>query len=400
MVKYLCYHLIDLFREGSSMILESYRDTWTEISLDAIRGNVKTFKKHINRSTRLMAVVKADAYGHGAFRVAETAMEAGADYLGVAFLDEAIELRRAGLQDIPILVLGYTAERGIEEAIKNNIDMTVYTGEAVKEIERIAEKLGQHARLHLKIDSGMNRIGISRKEKALEICQSIESPFVTIEGIFTHFADADNPNDSSYTHKQYALFAEVVDYLESNGFGVPIKHCCNSAATISFPEMHLDMVRVGISLYGLYPDEHLREKIQLRQAMSFKTKPVLIKQVGPGHPVSYGCTFAPEKDAVIATLPVGYADGFSRQLSNKGSVTIGGQKAPIVGRICMDQTMVDVTGVKDPNCDDMVTLFGEPSEGFISLGEVAEHMGTIHYEAACLIGKRVPRIYIDQGATN
>ncbi|RKQ33558.1 alanine racemase [Oceanobacillus halophilus] len=378
------------------MVTDSYRDTWVEVSLDSIQGNVKAFKKHLNPGSKFMAVIKADGYGHGAKEIGEAALEAGADYLAVALLDEAIRLRQSGIQ-APILVLGYTGStKAFEDAIQNNITLTVYTDDSAGQIRSIAENLKQTVHVHIKIDSGMNRIGIKEKEKVLELAQSLESNYVDLEGVFTHFADADN-TDSSYTKKQFSHFTTVCNYLEENGFTIPLKHCCNSAGTIAYPDMHMDMVRVGISLYGLYPSEHLREKIALKQAMSFKTKPVMIKKVEAEEPISYGCTFKPKETSIIATIPVGYADGFTRALSNKGNVTVKGKKAPIVGRICMDQSMIDVSGIQNVNEQEVFTIFGEPNDGFISLAEVADQLGTIHYEIVCLIGSRVPRVYIKNG---
>lgn len=370
----------------------SYRDTWVEISLDAIQTNVMAFKRHINKDSRMLAVVKADGYGHGAVEVAKTAIDAGADYLGVALLDEAIELRKAGIQE-SILVFGYTNPAGVEEAVKNNIILTVFDIETIREITVVAKVLQKKAKIHIKIDTGMARIGVTTKEAALELVEEAMSNLIEVEGIFTHFADADNIDDT-YTKKQFANFLEVTSYLKENGYEIPIKHCCNSAATISFPEMHLDMCRVGVSMYGLYPSEQMQEKIKLTQAMTFKTKPSMIKKVKEGQAISYGCTYHSEHLATIATVPVGYADGLSRQLSNRGSVTVKGVRVPIVGRICMDQTMIDVTKVEKITETDVVTIFGDANQGYISLDEVADLLQTIHYEVVCSIGKRVPRVYV------
>ncbi|WP_099157474.1 alanine racemase [Virgibacillus ndiopensis] len=369
----------------------SYRDTWVEISLDAIQENVKAFKRHIHDNCKLMAVVKADGYGHGAVEVAKTAINSGVDYLAVALLDEAIVLRKAGIS-FPILVLGYTPLNAVKDAIMNDITLTVFTQDVVKRIVEVAEENEKTSRIHIKIDTGMNRIGLNNKEAALQLVRSITSPFVFVEGIFTHFADADNV-DATYTVKQFNHFNKITDYLEKHNVQIPIKHCCNSAGTIAHPKMHLDMVRVGVSLYGLYPSEHLQEKISLKQAMSFKTKSVMTKTVPAGQPISYGCTYAPKKESTITTIPVGYADGFSRALSNTGNVIINGQRAPIVGRICMDQAMINVTDIEQYKPEDVITIFGDPCDGFISMAEVADKMNTIHYEVACLIGKRVPRVY-------
>ncbi|MFC4559317.1 alanine racemase [Virgibacillus kekensis] len=372
----------------------SYRDTWTEISLDAIRENVLAFKDHIGSHTNLMAVIKADAYGHGVVEVAEEVIAAGADYLAVALLDEAIQLREAGIES-PLLVLGYTPPEAVEAAIKYNITLTVFTDDVAGKIKAIAESTKMTTRVHLKIDSGMNRIGINNREDALQLVELLKSDYVFIEGIFTHFADADNP-DSAYTEKQFKKFNEITGYVEQH-VSIPIKHCCNTAATIAFPKMHLDMVRVGIGLYGLYPAEHLKEIISLKKVMSLKTKPVFIKKLEANEAISYGLTYKSEKESIIATLPIGYADGLSRSLSNRGHVTIHGKHAPIVGRICMDQSMIDITGVDNVDVNDTITVFGEPAEGFIAMEEVADLMNTIHYETACLIGKRVPRVYIKEG---
>ncbi|WP_085993230.1 alanine racemase [Oceanobacillus senegalensis] len=370
----------------------SYRDTWVEVSLDAIHYNVKAFNHHIGRDTKLMAVVKADGYGHGAIEVAKEAIKAGADYLAVAILDEALQLRKAGIE-LPILVLGYTSTEGVSIAIEQNITLTVFTEDVAKKIKSVAEAQKKLAHVHLKMETGMNRIGISSQEEAFKMVNLLSSNYVMLEGAFTHFADADN-TDSTYTEKQFASFIEMIDYLEQHEVKIPIKHCCNSAGTIAYPNMHLDMVRVGVSLYGLYPGDHLREIISLKQAMSLKTKAVYIKQLEANNTISYGRTFTTKQKSKIATIPIGYADGFSRSLSNQGHVTVKGRRAPIIGRICMDQAMIDVSDMEHVGVKDEITIFGDPGDGFISLGEVAEQMNTIHYETACLIGKRVPRKYV------
>lgn len=370
---------------------ESHRDTWVEVSLDAIRGNTRAFKEHLSGKSKLLAVVKADGYGHGAEEVGKAALEAGADGLGVAILDEALELRQARIE-APILILGYTKPEAVKLAVEQDIILTVYSEDVIKAIEEACNNLKKRAKVHLKIDTGMTRIGVQSKEEALKLVETVDSDWIEVEGIFTHFADADNPDDT-YTKKQFARFQEVVEYLEAKGHHIPIKHCCNSAATIRYPDMHLNMCRVGISLYGLYPGEHLKELIQLKQAMTFQTKPTLVKNVEKNQPVSYGCTFIPERPSIFATLPVGYADGLSRTLSSKGEMTVKGKRVPIVGRVCMDQTVVDVTDVDSVTEADVVTIFGDENKGHISLDELADRLDTIHYEIVCLIGKRVPRIY-------
>ena len=248
--------------------------------------------------------------------------------------------------------------------------------------------------IHIKVDTGMSRIGVQSKEEALSIAKRTkDSPYVTLKGIFTHFANADS-EDPSYTYLQFERFHSVISYLEQHQITIPLKHCCNSAATMNFPNMHLDMVRVGISLYGLYPDDSLKGHfISLQQAMSLKTKIAWIKNVTSSQPISYGCTYAPTHDSVIATLPIGYADGLSRLLSNKGQFLLHDKKVPIVGRVCMDQLMIDVTNVPQSKVGDVVTIFGNSDSSFQSVDEIAKLMGTINYEVVCLIGKRVPRVY-------
>ncbi|MDR6124710.1 alanine racemase [Bacillus sp. SLBN-46] len=373
---------------------KSYRDTWAEVSLDHIQANVIQFRQFIQQQSKLMAVVKADGYGHGAVEVAKAAILAGADYLGVALLDEAIQLREAGIVT-PILILGYTPPRSVKEAIQYNITLTVFDDEVLDKIIFQSAQLGKTAYVHLKIDTGMSRIGVTSSEEALLLAEKVmTAEFVYLEGIFTHFSNADN-EDPTYTYKQLQKFESILAYLDSKQIPIPIKHCCNSAATMNFPEMHMDMVRIGIALYGLYPDKTLKSHpIQLKQAMSLKTRIAALKNVKVSQPISYGCTWSPEKDSKIATLPIGYADGLSRLLSNKGKVLIRDQHAKITGRVCMDQTMIDITGIENCTVSDEVTIFGNSHSSFQSIDQLAEWMGTINYEVVCLIGKRVPRVYL------
>ncbi|MFA1820336.1 alanine racemase [Virgibacillus oceani] len=373
----------------------SYRGTWTEISLDAIYQNVKAFKQHIGDNTKYMAVVKADGYGHGAVEITNEALAAGADYIAVAILDEAVLLRDAGIE-APILVMGYTPPEAIRTAIKHDITLTVFSPEAAEAVKVLANDLQKQIRVHIKVETGMNRIGLKNKEDVLELARSLSSEYVVIEGAFTHFANADN-KDTAYTDKQFESFLEVTDYLKENGIDVPIKHCCNSAGTIAHLSKHLDMVRVGIAMYGLYPEDFMKEIIDLTQAMTLNTKPVFLKTLEPHESISYGCTFTTEQDSKIATIPIGYADGFSRLLSNRGDVMINGERARIVGRICMDQSMIDVTGMENVDHHTIFSVFGDENAGHIPMAEVAELMGTIHYETTCLIGKRIPRVYVKDG---
>lgn len=372
---------------------QSYRDTWVEISIEAIKHNAYQFKKYIGSSVNLMAVVKADGYGHGAVQIARAARDAGADYLAVAILDEAIELREAGITQ-PILVLGYTPIRSIRQAIIAGVEITVFSEEVLDEIIFQSEELQKTAAIHLKLDTGMTRIGVQTREEALFLAaKAVASRFISLKGIFTHFANADS-EDPSYTRQQFQRFNSFITYFDENGISIPLKHCCNTAGTMNFPEMHLDMVRVGIGLYGLYPDVSLKEHpLSLLQAMTLKTKIAGLKKVAKSQPISYGCTYTPLTERIIATLPIGYADGLSRHLSNCGQFLVHGQKVLVTGRVCMDQTMIDVSSIASCKQGDEVIIFGGNNEAFQSIDEVALLMGTINYEVVCLIGKRVPRIY-------
>jgi len=374
-----------------------YRDTWAEVSLDAIAHNAGLFRKQAAEGCRVMAVVKANGYGHGAVQAAQAAIRAGAEYLGVALVDEALQLRAAGISQ-PILVLGYTPPHGVEMAVRHGVTLTVYTEDVLREAIACARKQGREARIHLKYDTGMTRIGLPSAEAVTGMAAQVAaaSPFVVLEGLFTHFADADGP-DPAFTLEQFARFEACIDALEAVGLHIPIKHCCNSAAAMRFPWMHLDMIRVGIALYGLYPSALLQlPEYPLRQAMQLKSKIASLQRIEPGRTVGYGRTYRAAKERIIATIPVGYADGLSRALSNRGCALVRRQRVPIIGRICMDQAMLDVTEAENVRAGDEVVIFGENgAEASISIDEVAAWMGTINYEVVCLIGSRVPRVYPD-----
>ncbi|CAI6034223.1 alanine racemase [Cohnella sp. JJ-181] len=376
----------------------SYRDTWAEVSLGAIAHNVGVFKQHLGKSARLMAVVKADGYGHGAVETAGAAIQAGADQLGVAFLDEALQLRDAGVEH-PILVLGHTPGHALEAAIRHRVTIAVSSLQLWDDAARAARRVGIPARIHLKVDTGMARLGFT-PEEVLPACLGRSREPVILEGIFTHFADADRP-DPTFTRGQYAAFAALVSRLADHGIHIPVKHCCNSAAAMRYPEMRMDMARIGIAMYGLSPLQgEASPSFPLREAMQLKTAVSHLKTVPPHTPVSYGLTYTTKKESLIATLPIGYADGLSRQLSNQGWVLIRGKRVPIVGRICMDQTMVDVSSIPDARIGEEVTVFGESAGERLSINEVASLMHTIPYETVCLIGKRVPRVYAKIGETS
>ncbi|TCS93271.1 alanine racemase [Hazenella coriacea] len=372
------------------------RDTVIEIDLDAVAHNVKQFIQHLPKGKRIMAVVKADAYGHGAIPVAREALEAGATYLGVALVDEGIELRRAGIE-APILVLGYTPTHAIADAIHHHLHLTVFSNDVLNEIEATAARLQKKAMIHVKVDTGMGRIGLQPKDAISFITTALKSPHVIVEGLFTHFATADEV-DKNYTYYQEEQFAVVTRGLEKLGIKIPVVHSTNSAAAIDLPDHVYDMIRLGISLYGYYPSKDVdHRKVQLKPALTFKTKIVHLKQLPAGWGVSYGKTYKAHGDEWIATLPVGYADGLSRQRSNRGHALVNGVKVPMIGRVCMDQVMLDVSKAMPVKIGDEVVLYGKQGNNQITVDEVAEELNTINYEITSLLSHRIPRIYYKKG---
>lgn len=369
--------------------------TWVEINVTALRRNFQNIRALLKPETKLLAVVKANGYGHGAYETAKIALENGADYLAVAALSEALELRQKGIT-VPILVLGYVSPEGFAQAITASVSLTVFDEETAERLSEQAQKLGRTAGIHIKADTGMGRIGFPVTEEAADTVLRISRlPGLHIEGLFTHFALSDSA-DKSYTHRQFAAFQQFAGMLESRGVQIPLKHCANSAAIMELPEMQLDMVRSGIISYGLYPsDEVDRSRLQLTPAMRLKSRVTHIKELQPGQSVSYGCTFTAEKPMRIATVGIGYADGYSRLISNQGYAMIQGKKAPSAGRVCMDQCMFDVSGIENVQVGDEVLLFGQEADG-LTVDQVAEWMHTINYETVCLITARVPRIYVEE----
>lgn len=366
---------------------------WAEIDLSAIKNNIKEIRRITNPKSQVMAVVKANAYGHGSVEVSKVCLENGADSLAVARSTEALELRNAGIT-CPILVFGYVTEEEILKMVENDITLTVYSLEIANSIQKIAEKLGKHSKIHIKVDTGMSRLGFLPEKSSVETIKKIrELKNIEVEGIYTHFADADN-SDKTYTTMQFSKFTSFLHDLEENGINIPIKHASNSAAIIDHPETHLNMVRPGIILYGLYPSELVhKERINLKPAMSLKVLVTHVKDVPENTKISYGCTFETKKQSKIASLPIGYADGFTRMLKN-GNVLIHGSRVPVVGRICMDQCMIDVSGIENVNVGDVVTVFGKDGNEKISLEEFGNKLGTINYELVCMVSARVPRIYL------
>ena len=371
---------------------------WVEIDLDAIAHNVREIKRVTGNKVEMMGVVKADAYGHGVSEVVRTLLDNGVTQLAVSMLDEAIQIRKMGI-GVPVLVLSYTDPVRAEEIVFYHVTQTVFSLDLARALSAAAVKLGKTAKIHVKVDTGMTRVGFMPGYSAVKNIMEIgKLPGVIVEGIFTHFASADE-SERDYTEMQFRKFMSVCSELARVGIHIPIKHVCNSAGIIQYPQMYLDMVRPGIILYGLYPSQEVdRNIICLKPAMTLKANVILVKDVEKDTCISYGRTFRTSRPSRIATLPIGYADGYPRLLSNKGRVLINGESAPIVGRICMDQCMVDVTDLKhEVRVGDEAALFGCQNGAAISVEEVAEAIGTINYEIVCIIGKRIPRVYIKDG---
>lgn len=379
-----------------------YRPTWAEISLDALRRNLAAIRAALPGDCRLMASVKANAYGHGAVEIAKAAERFGVDYLGVAFLDEALELRRAGIQS-PILVLGYVPAEALELARRHRIAISLFR----EDIRAAAEKLpsggsGERLKVHIKIDSGMGRLGVLGHDEALAfIGRAMATPQLEVEGLFTHYANADEA-DKSYTKLQYDRFAAIAAEAARRGWRIPIVHAANSAAGIDTPQWAGGMVRLGIAMYGLYPSEEVnRRDVRLEPVMALKTTVVHVKQVPPGWGISYGTRYIAAGDERIGTLPIGYADGYSRMLTGKAHALVRGVKVPIRGTICMDQCMValDAAGTAEHPVEagEEVVLIGRQGDAVIPMEEIAGQLGTIPYEVMCMLAARVPRIYVEAG---
>lgn len=370
------------------------RPVWAVINLDNLIHNINEIKKNINENTKIYGVIKADGYGHGAIMIARTILANGVDRLAVATLSEAIELRKNNIT-APILILGYTPGFQAKDIISNDITQTVLSFEQAEALSYSAESLGKTAKIHVKLDTGMSRLGFSATEAAIEdILKISKLPYIEVEGIFSHFAMAD-ASDKSFTIKQCDKFKGIVTELENRGLFIPIKHISNSAAILDLPDYDFDMVRAGILMYGLYPsDEVNKERLKLKPVMELKANISQIRKLEAGVGISYGHSFVTQETSKIGTVPIGYADGYSRLLSNKIYVGYRGKKIPVIGNICMDQCMVDVTGIDNIEVGDEVYLFGDGSHGEPSVDEIAQMIGTINYEVICILSKRVPRAYI------
>ena len=372
---------------------ESYFDrSCVEIDLDALKHNFEEIKKATTPGTGILAVVKADAYGHGALETAKTLIDAGAAGLCLATIDEAVELRKHGI-DVPMMTLGFTDPSRFKDAVRFEVEQAVYSYEIAEKLSEEAVKAGKTCKIHIKLDTGMGRIGFKTDgTETDEIVKACKLPGLEPYGVFSHFAVADT-DDDEYTNRQYELFMKQIGELESKGIHFAKKHICNSAGILRFPNMHLDLVRAGIILYGLMPPgcPEPAVKIDLKPVMNWYAKVIHVKTVPAGTSVSYGRHFKAEKQTEVTTVGIGYADGLSRRLSNGFELIIGGKKCPIIGNICMDMCMVDTTDLETrPKVGDKVTVFGSAR----SADELADALGTINYEITCDVGKRVRRLYV------
>ncbi len=368
-----------------------HRPTRMIVDLDAIARNIRAIKAHVGPKVRIMPAVKADGYGHGSVRISRAALSAGADMLGVASVDEAVELRDNGIR-APVLVFGCASSSSADDIISSDISATVCELSAASDLSVAASKLQKPVRVHIKVDTGMGRVGVPAEEAVELVAAVSELPFVVVEGIFTHFASSDEP-DRSFTKSQMTIFSEVLSQLRERRILPPIAHTANSGAIMDYPLSHYDMVRPGIAAYGWYPSPDVNRTVNLTPALTLVTNIAYVKELPPGKTISYGRTFTTTRRTKVATLPIGYADGYSRKLSNCGDVAVKGYRAPVVGRVCMDQILVDVTEVPEVAVGDEVVLLGGGYD-YLSVEGAARTLETVPHDVLTSIGKRVPRVYI------
>lgn len=378
--------------------MKQYNRVYAKINLDAISYNMEQMEQRLGGDTQLIAVVKTDGYGHGAIPIAELLEQI--DYVwgyATASLDEAMVLREAGIEK-PILVLGCVFPDQYEDMVRHHIRAAVYTKDMAFEMAETAKRVGETALLHMKIDTGMGRIGFPVCEESAEIIQEISQlDGAKIEGMFTHFAKADE-KDKRFTQEQHKKFLWMQQQMEERHVQIPYYDCDNSAGIIDFPELKHDLARAGIAMYGMYPSEEVdQQALSLKPALELVSHVSFVKEVEPGTPISYGGTFVAPKKMKVATIPVGYGDGYPRSLSNCGDVLIRGKRAKILGRVCMDQFMVDVTGIPEVAFMDQVTLVGRDGQEHISVEELSQLSGRFPYEFVCCLSKRIPRVYTKNG---
>lgn len=370
------------------------RPTYAKVNLSAIKRNIIRIKQSLPSGTRVCAVDKADGYGHGSIMVAKAAIEAGASFVAVAIPEEAAALRDEGVE-APILVLGPASLSQWRLAAELSLSMVVASEACMACAKAVRDETGRTMRLHLKVDTGMNRVGIQTPEMAKALLETIlKEDGLLLEGLMTHFAASDEA-DKTYTQMQNERFKQYIELAHGMGFE-PIIHAANSGGALDCPGTEYDMVRIGIAMYGCYPSHEVTKAVKLEPALSLHTHISYLKTVNPGDKLSYGCTFEAPKPLQIATIPIGYADGYNRLLSNRGEVLVRGQRARIVGRVCMDQSLIDVTGIQDVRLHDDVVCIGAQNGDRISTEELAAHCGTINYEILCALSQRVPRLYYEE----
>lgn len=374
--------------------------SWLEISQKNLLHNLGELRKVMKNGVKILGVVKANAYGHGILEVSKIFQQGGIDWLGVNSLQEGVLLRQNKIK-LPILVLGYIPLKNIDQAIVNDLSFAVYNRETVRTAARESLKLKKPAKVHLKIETGTNRQGI-KSEEVLDFASEVKTyPQIKIEGIYTHFADIEDVGGNGFYQKQLTTFKKILQLLETKGFSIPLRHATPTAGAILLPGSHFDMVRIGIGLYGLWPSEIVQTraqaqkiKLDLQPVLSWKTRVVQIKKVKKGEYIGYGCTFKADGQLRIAVLPVGYFDGYDRQLSNRGRVLVKGQFAPVVGRVCMNMVMVDVSRIPQVELEDEIVLIGKQGERGITAEELAEKVGTINYEIVSRINPLIPRVMV------
>ena len=379
-------------------MLEKYERVYAKIDLDCILHNMECMKANCKEGTKLLAVIKTDGYGHGALPIAKT-LEALPYLFGyaTATVEEALTLRKNGIHKA-ILILGHTFPYSYPDLVREQIRPALFRLDSAKELSDTALRLNKKCKVHIKVDTGMTRVGIQPNDQGLSFVKEVMAmPGIEIEGIFTHFATADEA-DKTAAKKQLERFVNFTERIKKElGLQIPICHASNSAGILDMPEANLDMVRAGITTYGLWPSADVSQKMDLHPALELKSHIAYIKEVEAGVPISYGGTYVTEKKTVVATIPVGYGDGYPRSLSSKGYVLIHGKKAPILGRVCMDQFMVDVTDLPEAKMDDEVTLIGKDGDAKITLEELGDLSGRFNYEFACDLDKRIPRIFFKNG---
>lgn len=382
--------------------MDFLKRTWAEIRLDALAHNFRQIRRKVGPDCKIMAVVKADGYGHGDRQVSQVFQREGADWFAVSNIEEAMHLRQAGIAK-PILILGFTPVDRAAQLCANRISQTVFSLDYARELSLQAQKAGAEVDCHIKLDTGMSRLGFLCDpahflQSMEQISEAVALPGLACTGIFTHFACSDEANEDSdrFTLEQFGCYQKGVAELEKRGIHFSLHHCCNSAATMRFPQMHLDMVRPGVILYGVNPSPDCAGLMDFIPAMDLKSTVAMVKQVEKGTPVSYGRTYIAASSTMLATVPIGYADGYRRTHSNQAYMAVRGKPAPVVGTVCMDQLMLDVTHIPGVRPGDEVTVFGRDGDCSVPIEDLAQDEKSIPYEVMCLIGKRVPRVYLPQ----